>query len=201
MSRLNKPTVTGPKGIGIFTGWQPALPVNQKQGSAAFTLVELLAVVAILGILAALLVPFLGGMREKARSAACLGNLRSIGAALTLQVGENGGFMPDIPAARQSINDPEPGIDTLLADYVDAPRVFACPSDQELARQTGTSYFYNSALRGQPLAALNFLGLTDKHSRIPVMVDKEGWHRGGSSRVNHLFADGSVNEQLRLFAE
>lgn len=176
-------------------------PRHLRENGRAFTLLEVLAVMAILAVLAALLVPFAGSLREKARSAACLGNLRNIGAALTLHIGENGGFMPDIPAARKSVNDPQPGIDTLLAAYVDDPRVFACPSDPNLARQTGTSYFYNSALRGQPIANLNFLGLTDQHSRIPVLVDKEGWHRGGSSRVNHLFADGSVNERLRLFAE
>ena len=197
--------------VGHDTGKTPSKKSRAKpHGNAwgrlreecrAFTLLEMLAVVAILAVLAALLVPFGGSLREKARSAACLGNLRNLGAALTLQIGENGGFMPDIPAARKSVNDPEPGIDTLLAAYVDDARVFACPSDPELVRLTGTSYFYNSALRGQPIANLNFLGLTDQHSRIPVLVDKEGWHRGGSSRVNHLFADGSVNEQLRLFAE
>ncbi len=49
-----------------------------------FTLVELLVVVAIIAILMAILLPALSMAREKAREAACLANIRHIGAALTL---------------------------------------------------------------------------------------------------------------------
>ena len=46
-----------------------------------FTLVELLVVVAIIGILGALLMPTVAGMRARARSAQCKANLRNLGAA------------------------------------------------------------------------------------------------------------------------
>ncbi|MCE9547246.1 MAG: type II secretion system GspH family protein [Planctomycetia bacterium] len=53
----------------------------------AFTLVELLIVMAVIGILVALLMPVLGSARESARATACQNNLRQIGAAFTRSSG------------------------------------------------------------------------------------------------------------------
>jgi prepilin-type N-terminal cleavage/methylation domain-containing protein len=44
----------------------------------AFTLIELLTVIAIMAILAALLFPVFASAREKARQASCLSNMRQI---------------------------------------------------------------------------------------------------------------------------
>lgn len=60
----------------------------------AFTLVEVLVVVAILGILAALLFPSITGSQNRAKSAKDAGNLRAIGSALALYAGENNGQIP-----------------------------------------------------------------------------------------------------------
>lgn len=49
----------------------------------AFTLVELMVVIAVIVILMAILLPTLLGARTKARSASCLSNLHQIGVALT----------------------------------------------------------------------------------------------------------------------
>ncbi|EIP97479.1 prepilin-type N-terminal cleavage/methylation domain-containing protein [Opitutaceae bacterium TAV1] len=54
--------------------------------TAAFTLIELLTVIAIIGILAAIIIPTVGKVRETARSVQCLSNLREINRALLLYV-------------------------------------------------------------------------------------------------------------------
>lgn len=60
----------------------------------AFTLVELLTVIAIIGILAAILIASVARVRESARTAECSSGLRQITLALFVYAGEHKGFLP-----------------------------------------------------------------------------------------------------------
>src|SRR5437870_5106763 len=49
-----------------------------------FTLIEILVVIAVLGVLASILYPVFAGLRESARSAGCQCNLKQIGLAVLM---------------------------------------------------------------------------------------------------------------------
>jgi type II secretory pathway pseudopilin PulG len=59
-------------------------------------LIELLTVVAIIGVLAALLLPVIGKVRDSAKSARCVSNLRQTGIAIQGYINDNKGFMPPV---------------------------------------------------------------------------------------------------------
>lgn len=60
------------------------------QDRKGFTLVELLAVISIVVILAALLMPALGAARQAAQTASCSSNLHQIGVAFELYSMDSG---------------------------------------------------------------------------------------------------------------
>lgn len=62
---------------------------------SAFTLIELLTVIAIIGILAAILIPTIGAVREKAQRAVDANNLREIVKAAMIYAADNNDRLPD----------------------------------------------------------------------------------------------------------
>ncbi len=65
-----------------------------RRAAAAFTLIELLTVIAIIGILAAILIPTVSAVRESARGATCTSNLRQMINGLYLYAEDHDGRAP-----------------------------------------------------------------------------------------------------------
>ena len=171
-----------------------------RHSPPAFTLAELLVVIAIIAILSALAYPAYQRVTESGRATACTSNLRQLGVALSLYLAENNNTMPTLKTARASLADDVPVIDNTLDKYVSAKGVFACPADKGgFAMKTGTSYLWNVTLNGQALAGLNFLGLVQDLSHIPILSDKEGFHPYTDNKVNILYADGHATKDVKFF--
>jgi prepilin-type N-terminal cleavage/methylation domain-containing protein len=66
----------------------------QSTDTKAFTLVELLTVIAIILLLVALLMPTLSRVRETAKATKCMSNMRQISMATFLYAAENNGMAP-----------------------------------------------------------------------------------------------------------
>jgi prepilin-type N-terminal cleavage/methylation domain-containing protein/prepilin-type processing-associated H-X9-DG protein len=171
----------------------------RSAGDRGFTLVELIVVVAIVATLAAIAFPVTSRVVQSSKAAGCVSNLREIGVALHLYLGEHNQVMPPLAAGRQSITQQVAVIDNTLNAYAPDPRVFACPADNAgLAAATGTSYFWNSALSGHSATNLQFLMFNGQNSEIPVLSDKQGFHPYAANKVNLLYADGHASQDLNF---
>ena len=62
-----------------------------------FTLIELLVVIGIIGILASLLLPVVGGALNGARNASCQTNLKQVGTALASYIDDHDNYYPSYP--------------------------------------------------------------------------------------------------------
>jgi prepilin-type N-terminal cleavage/methylation domain-containing protein/prepilin-type processing-associated H-X9-DG protein len=65
-----------------------------RKGAVAFSLIEILVAIAIIGVLATLAVNWLGASSAKSKEVKCLNNLKQLGAATQLYCAENMGALP-----------------------------------------------------------------------------------------------------------
>ncbi len=181
-----------------------------------FTLVELLTVLAIVGVLAALLLPVIARARLQAAKTTCLSNERQVGFAFALYAQDSDERLPDFHADSRSAAaaadvpfwhdrfcqclSPEPGqvcFASLLSPFMRSPRVLFCPADTDgkAAGRDLTSYEYKLWLaQGRSLADIPHpAGMALAWEQWAYHV--EGGHLSEYDRrsaMNVLFADGHV---------
>ena len=125
-----------------------------------FTLVELSVVMALVGIISALLLPALARSKERAQAFRCLANLRQLQTAWILYTDENNGWLPGViggsyPGSGRwvsgwmDLSSNSDNTNTLyltddrfsqLAPYLRAPGVYRCPSDRSAVMIAGRAH-------------------------------------------------------------
>jgi prepilin-type N-terminal cleavage/methylation domain-containing protein len=112
----------------------------------AFTIVEMLVVIGIIGVLVGIAVPSIRSVRMESKNAGCLSNLRQQFTALEAYRNTlRGQVLPMcefLPVSTE--NGPEGGLPLLLEDYMEpSSPVWYCPADGDPTnRLIGTSYNY-----------------------------------------------------------
>ena len=190
---------------------------------AAFTILELLCVIAIIGILAAILLPAVNQAKARAQRVACVEQLHQAGIAFTGFAHEHDGKFPmAVPAlSGGSLEFAQPaayGISDstsfhhfqTLADELHTPRMVLCPADTRLPatnfvalRNENVSYFIglNAQLAKPDSILAGDRSITNDYISAPCCIlrlDPGGairWTRElHVCKGNLLFADGRVEE-------
>lgn len=108
---------------------------------AGFTLIELLVVIAIIAILAGMLLPALAKAKEKGHQAVCRNNLRQLGIAFQLYLGDSSDIFPGVASKGSYEPMKEDWIFWNLNRAVSDPTVpagyFTNPANSAIARYIG----------------------------------------------------------------
>lgn len=158
--------------------------INKIQNKSAFTLVELLVVMAIIVALISILVPSLGVARQAANKLYCLNNLKQLGITFNSYVVQYKVYpvcVPDVNLTwEQFLKNPSAiakgrmlGVPVSLWPYHQEPKLYNCPN---LVRKGATiSYCYDSRAGRQITTQTAFasLGPSNMPPEEPKKIDYE----------------------------
>lgn len=130
---------------------RPRFCLRQHGPPRAFTLVELLVVIGLIGLLIALLMPALSRARAQAKQVACASNLSQIGASLLMYANQSRGWLFPVgppgadgrPTTLGTNVPPEQRWPVYVFGQWN-PRIMLCPADDQPAQEH--SYVLNEHL-------------------------------------------------------
>jgi prepilin-type N-terminal cleavage/methylation domain-containing protein/prepilin-type processing-associated H-X9-DG protein len=144
-----------------------------RERVSGFTLIEILVVIAIISLLAALLFPVFSQARERARRISCGSNMRFVGMAIRQYSQDNDEQLPLVAVNNTGVSATNPyGWADGIMPYLKSPMQYQCPSDGTAlavdSNANGTTFdetgsvdfFYNSRLSGIEEAKLQYPGST-----------------------------------------
>ena len=166
-----------------------------KNTAPAFTLIELLVVIAIVAVLASLAYAGAGSMIGKGHATKCLSNMRQIGAAMQMFVGDNDGRLPGTSHGVSWTNS--------LGAYLGTNFIGKCPAVPE--HRARVSYGWNDSLadsrgKGIKVAMCQTPGATIASAELATNQSSEHFHfaggRGGAARVTPNQFEAAVNVEV-----
>ena len=150
---------------------------SRARYKTGFTLIELLVVIAIIGILASILFPVFARVRENARRASCISNLKQVGLAFLQYTQDYDERLPSVGKSAAANLGAE-GWTLTVEPYFKSRQLLQCPSELRKPNYAtdpynGTSYYtdyyYNTNLSYNPTGVKESDGTTNLIMGIPVV--------------------------------
>ena len=191
------PTPAGSSRPGHYAMPSTASSFGPRNRAPAFTLVELLVAIAIIGVLSGLIFSAISSARARSKTLVCQSNLRQMGVALRLYESDHKGRLPSSSHLRAADGSSLSWLTTLAA-YLGPGFIGRCPAVPE--HPAKVTYALNDLLtdtagEGMLVASLRNPSATLAIGEIDLDQSSEHFHFAGAARgrVTPAFFKSFVN--------